>query len=229
MKMAMPVQVKHGSLRMVVYQQLRDWIVQGHYPDGVALTELRVSQELGVSRTPVREAFRQLELDGLVVSSPNRSVTVHCFSDQDILDLYEVRSRIESLAAARAALNMTDAQRHRLEEIFDQEDRVTEQHEDDLAALQDLDAAFHDQIFTGSGSSILHAILNPINQKTRQARLVSLSMEGRCHGQIKEHRAILEAILKRDSQGAEKQMQRHIARAAGSYRTVVKNRRSANG
>lgn len=227
MTMAMPAQVKHGSLRMTVYQQLRDWILQGHYADGMALTELRVSQELGVSRTPVREAFRQLELDGLVVSSPNRSVTIHCFSDQDILDLYEVRSRVESLAAARAALNMSDAQRHKLEEIFAEEDRVTEQQEGDLATLQDLDAAFHDQIFTGSGSSILHAILNPINQKTRQARLISLSMPGRCHGQIKEHRAILEAILRKDSQGAERQMQIHIARAAGSYRTVVKNRRTS--
>ncbi|MDW7656065.1 MAG: GntR family transcriptional regulator [Bacillota bacterium] len=226
MIMTIPAQVKHGSLRLAVYQQLRDWIMQGHYIDGMALTELRVSQELGVSRTPVREAFRQLELDGLVISSPNRSVTVHCFSDQDILDLYEVRSRIEGLAAARAALNMSDMQRQKLEEIFAEEDRVTGQQEDDLSTLQDLDAAFHNQIFTGSGSATLHAILNPINQKTRQARLVSLSMPGRCHGQIKEHRAILDAILRRDSQGAEKQMQRHIARAAGSYRTVVKNRRS---
>lgn len=227
--MTMPDQIKHGALRQAVYQQLRDWILQGHYSDGMALTELRVSQELGVSRTPVREAFRQLELDGLVLSSPNRSVTVHCFTDQDILDLYEVRSRMEGLAAARAALNMTDEQRRALKALFEEESHLTGHQQDNLAQLQDLDAAFHDQICSGSGSSILQTILSPINHKTRQARLVSLSMTGRCREQIREHQAVLAAILRRDSKDAEKQMQRHIAGAAGSYRTVVKNRRSSNG
>lgn len=218
--------VQRGSLRLQVYQQLRDWIIQGHYPDGVALTEARICQELGVSRTPVREALRQLELDGLVVSSPNRSVTVHCYTDQEILDLYEVRSRIESLAAARAAVHMTEEQRQALIRIYEEEDRETDIHEQDLQKLQDLDAAFHDQIFTGCGSSILQSILVPINQKTRQARLVSLSRPGRCRDQIAEHKNVLDAILSRDSREAEKQMRRHIAKAADSYRAVGKNRRT---
>lgn len=218
--MATDEKVLHGSLRLKVYQQLRDWILQGHYADGKALTELSVSQELGVSRTPVREAFRQLELDGLVVSSPNRSVTVHCYSDQDILDLYEVRSRMESLAAARAAVNMTQEQRDKLISVFEQEKRATEENETVLPVLQDLDAAFHDQIFAGSGSAILQSMLSPINQKTRQARLVSLSRPGRSHGQITEHKSILEAILRQDSQDADRQMRRHIASAADSYRHV---------
>ncbi|MDD4744680.1 MAG: GntR family transcriptional regulator, partial [Eubacteriales bacterium] len=166
---------QRGGLRLRVYHQLRDWILQGHYQNGMALTEARVSQELGVSRTPVREAFSQLELDGLVVSSPNRSVIVQRFTDQDILDLYEVRSRMESLASARAALNMTDSQRTELERIFEAEVALTRDKPDNLSGLQDLDAAFHDQVFAGSGSKILHKILAPINVQTREARLVSLS------------------------------------------------------
>ncbi len=212
---------QRGGLRLRVYHQLRDWILQGHYQNGMALTEARVSQELGVSRTPVREAFSQLELDGLVVSSPNRSVIVQRFTDQDILDLYEVRSRMESLASARAALNMTDSQRAELEHIFEAEVALTRDKPDNLSGLQDLDAAFHDQVFAGSGSKILHKILAPINVQTREARLVSLSGSGRCHGQLEEHAAIVDAIRKRDSRLAEQAMRRHIARAKDSYRTVT--------
>ncbi|MCK9253427.1 MAG: GntR family transcriptional regulator [Clostridiales bacterium] len=212
---------QRGGLRLRVYHQLRDWILQGHYQNGMALTEARVSQELGVSRTPVREAFSQLELDGLVVSSPNRSVIVQRFTDQDILDLYEVRSRMESLASARAALNMTDSQRAELEHIFEAEVALTRDKPDNLSGLQDLDAAFHDQVFAGSGSKILHKILAPINIQTREARLVSLSGSGRCHGQLEEHAAIVDAIRKRDSRLAEQAMRRHIARAKDSYRTVT--------
>ncbi len=212
---------QRGGLRLRVYHQLRDWILQGHYQNGMALTEARVSQELGVSRTPVREAFSQLELDGLVVSSPNRSVIVQRFTDQDILDLYEVRSRMESLASARAALNMTDSQRAELEHIFEAEVALTRDKPDNLSGLQDLDAAFHDQVFAGSGSKILHKILAPINIQTREARLVSLSGSGRCHGQLEEHAAIVDAIRKRDSRLAEQTMRRHIARAKDSYRTVT--------
>ena len=212
---------QRGGLRLRVYHQLRDWILQDHYHNGMALTEARVSQELGVSRTPVREAFSQLELDGLVVSSPNRSVIVQRFTDQDIQDLYEVRSRMESLAAARAALNMTDEQRAALGCIFKDEVDMTRNEPDNLSGMQDLDAAFPDLIFAGSGSKILHKIQAPINVQTREARLVSLSGSGRCSGQLDEHAAILDAIGKRDSRLAEQAMRRHIARAQNSYRSVT--------
>ncbi len=212
---------KRGSLRLAVYRQLRDLILQGYYKEGMALTELAVSQKLGVSRTPVREAFRQLELDGLVVSSPNRSVTVHCFSDQDILDLYEVRSRMEGLAAARAAVNMTAVQLEELEDIYAREYTASFAQNSDVEQLKELDAAFHAAIVAGSGSSILDLTIKPINYLTGQARLVSLSRPKRSQSQIKEHLAILEAIRKKDSKDAERQMQRHIARAAASYRAVM--------
>jgi DNA-binding GntR family transcriptional regulator len=220
---------KRGSLRLAVYRQLRDLILQGYYAEGTALTELAVSQKLGVSRTPVREAFRQLELDGLVVASPNRSVTVHCYTDQDILDLYEVRSRMEGLAAARAAVNMNDNQLDRLEEIYQEAYAATKAGDADVEQLKILDAAFHDAIFRGSGSSVLDITIKPINYLTGQARLISLSRTGRSHSQIKEHLAILEAIRKKDSKEAEKQMQRHIANAAASYREVMQTGDKKNG
>ena len=87
---------RHGTMREEVFQQLRERILLGYYAKGTALTELRVSQELGVSRTPIREAFSQLLFDGLVSATPNKSMIVEGFDEQDMLDLYEVRSRIET-------------------------------------------------------------------------------------------------------------------------------------
>jgi DNA-binding GntR family transcriptional regulator len=207
-----------------VYQQLRERILQGIYPTGTALTEARAAQELGVSRTPVREAFSQLEQDGLVLSSPNKSLIVQGFSDQDILDLYDVRSCVESLAAGRAAEQMNAEQRGRLAAAYDEERQLTGAQED-TRALQELDSRFHDLIFQGSGSKILRNILSSIGCYTRQARTISLSTPGRSQNVLEEHGAILAAITQGDRTAAQAQMRRHIARAAESYQTISKNRR----
>ena len=221
----MPRTARHGSLRTEAYRQLRERILQGLYPDGTALTELRISNELGVSRTPVREAFCQLELDGLVMTTPNKSVVVQGFSEQDILDLYEVRSRMETMAAARAATQMTADQLQALKASYQEEMAAIETGGGDISSLLQLDATFHDLIFQGSGSKILCNILVPINRYTRQARLVSLSTEGRSQCMLREHARILEAILNRDSDDAHEQMRNHIAMAAASFQAVGRNRR----
>ncbi|MEA4888405.1 MAG: GntR family transcriptional regulator [Clostridiaceae bacterium] len=222
----MPGTVRHGSLRTEVYQQLRERILQGYYTHGTTLTELRVSHELGVSRTPIREALCQLELDGLVMTTPNKSVVVQGFSDQDILDLYEVRSRMETLAAARAAVQMTEEQRRDLQAAYDEEVRQTKSQDGEIINLQNLDSTFHDLIFRGSGSKILRNILMPINLYTQQARLVSLSTSGRSQKVLQEHELILQAILQRDSEKAHEQMRIHIAMAAASYQAISRIRRS---
>ena len=215
---------RHGTMREEVFQQLRERILLGYYAKGTALTELRVSQELGVSRTPIREAFSQLLFDGLVSATPNKSIIVEGFDQQDILDLYEVRSRIETLAAERAANQMTDDQRQALQAIYVREAADTEDPEARIHHLQSLDADFHDLIFQGSGSKILRNMLTSINQYTRNARIVSLSMPGRRKSVLQEHARILEAILRRDGVAAHEQMRAHISMAAASFQAVGRNR-----
>jgi DNA-binding GntR family transcriptional regulator len=209
----------HGTLRSHVYQRLRENILRGFYPRGEALTELRISRELGVSRTPIREAFCQLELDGLVTTTPNKGVVVQGFDQQDILDLYDVRCLMESLAAAKAAENMTLAQRQSLQKVYDQEQAIVENDDHDALILSD--AEFHDQIFRGSGSKILQNILTPISTYTRQSRIFSLTTEGRSQAVVAEHGQILAAILGRDSARARTSMNEHIIHASDNYRKLI--------
>lgn len=218
--------IRHGTMREEVFQQLRERILLGYYAKGTALTESRVSQELGVSRTPIREAFSQLLLDGLVTASPNKSIIVQGFDEQDILDLYEVRSRIETLAADRAANQMTDEQRLALQDVYAREVADTDNPASKVSHLQSLDAGFHDLIFQGSGSKILRNMLTAINHYTRSARLVSLTMPGRSRNVLQEHARVLDAILHRDGAEAHEQMRIHIAMAAASYQAVSRIRRT---
>jgi DNA-binding GntR family transcriptional regulator len=212
-------QARHGSLRSEVYRRLQDNILRGLYQRGTTLTEQQVATSLGVSRTPIREAFSQLELDGLVSKIPNKGAVVQGFDDRDIEDLYEVRTHMESLAAVRAARDMSQQQRLQLKEIYERECRFAECNTD-FEKLQDLDNAFHEMIFKGTGSKILVNILNPINIYTRHARSISLATPGRSKKMIEEHGRILEAILTGDSRAAGQRMVEHINHAAASFKAL---------
>ncbi len=209
----------HGTLRLQVYEQLREGILLGKYPRGSALTEIRLAEELGVSRTPVREAFCQLELDGLVAATPNKGVVVEGFDQADMLDMYEVRTRMEALAASRAAEKMSAEDISKLRLLFEQEAELAENG--DYRELQRSDAAFHELIFRGSGSRVLQNILSSINIYTRQARFISLSTRGRTEQVLQEHAGILRAIEVRDAVSAGRQMQTHIENAAASFRRLA--------
>lgn len=209
----------HGTLRLQVYEQLREGILLGKYPRGSALTEIRLADEFGVSRTPVREAFCQLELDGLVAATPNKGVVVEGFDQADMLDMYEVRTRMEALAASRAAEKMSGDDINQLRKLFEQEAELAANGE--YRELQRSDAAFHDLIFRGSGSRVLQNILSSINIYTRQARFISLSTRGRTEQVLQEHAGILRAIEARDAVSAGRQMQTHIENAAASYRRLA--------
>ena len=209
----------HGTLRLQVYEQLREGILLGKYPRGSALTEIRLAEELGVSRTPVREAFCQLELDGLVAGTPNKGVVVEGFDQADMLDMYEVRTRMEQLAASRAAEKMSAEDIRQLGQLFEQEAELAANG--NYRELQRSDAAFHELIFKGSGSRVLQNILSSINIYTRQARFISLSTRGRTEQVLQEHAGILKAIEARDAVSAGRKMQTHIENAAASYRRLL--------
>lgn len=210
---------RHGSLRSEVYQRLRDDILQGRYKRGSSLTEAQLTTAMGVSRTPIREAISQLMLDGLVRATPNKSVVVQGFDDKDMIDLYEVRRTMETMAAGKAAEKITSEQQLSLQSIFDRECRQTDTHSS-VEELQDLDNEFHDMIFQASGSKIFRNILSSINIYTRHARLISLASPGRSQKVLTEHARILAAIQNRDAQAASQAMLDHINCAATNYMTV---------
>ncbi len=209
----------HGSLRNQVYTELRNRIVSGKYDRGTALTEIRISSELGVSRTPVREAFSQLQLDGLVIATPNKGVVVEGLDQNDLMDWYEIRVAMESMAAAKAALNMTPEIARELKRTIDQaQDLVDKGLTHDLIQL---DARFHDLIFKSSGSRVLQNFLNPIAHYTSQSRQVSLARQSRAEEVIEEHRRILEALQNHDVRLARLEMAKHINHAAESFQKMT--------
>lgn len=196
------------SLRGRVFHRIREDILSGKYNDNEELKETTIGSELGVSRTPVREALRQLELEGLVNIIPNKGAYVTGISQKDIHDIYVIRSYLEGLAARWACGNITDGQIEELEEIlYLSEFHAKKQHYEQVV---ELDNKFHESIYRASGSKILEHELTTFHHYVERIRKKSLGKEARAMKSNEEHRAILEAIRQRDGQLAEKLAHEHI-------------------
>ena len=139
-----------GSLRIRVFNSIENAILNGEYSDGESLNELKISKELGVSRTPVREALMQLELEGLVRSIPNKGAVVVGVSEQDTRDIYEIRVRIEGLAARLAAEKMTPEEVRALEKIVELQEFYLMKN--DTEQIFRLDTDFHKIIYDAPGA-----------------------------------------------------------------------------
>lgn len=201
-----------NSLHSRVYNRIRNDILNGVYEPGESLVETKLSEELGVSRTPVREALRQLELEGLVQSVPNKGVTVTGISTQDIQDIYTIRMMIEGLAARWAAEKATPDELEELKEAIDLEEFYTAKH--NYGSLLRFDTRFHDIIFKASKSKPLMYTLSTFHRYVQKARKVSMSSPERAAEVLEEHKAILQAIIDRDADRAEKLMTEHVRNAS---------------
>ncbi|HEX9061325.1 MAG TPA: GntR family transcriptional regulator [Clostridia bacterium] len=200
------------SLRGKVFHQLQNEILNGKYNPGDSLVETKLSEELGVSRTPIREAIRQLELEGLVQSIPNKGVFVTGISCQDIEDIYTIRMLIEGLAARWAAEKISDTELSELREAVEFEEFYTGRN--DTEHLLKLDSRFHDIIFKASKSKPLMHTLSTFHHYVQKARAESLQTPGRARKVLNEHKAILNAIADKDPKKAEKLTVEHIKNAS---------------
>jgi len=196
------------SLRSRVFHRLREDILSGVYSENEELKEATIGQELGVSRTPVREALRQLELEGLVSIVPNKGAYVNGISAKDIRDIYEIRSYLEGLAARWACERITDAEIEEIEEIvYLTEFHAKKKHSEQIV---ELDNKFHESIYRASGSKILEHELTTFHHYVERTRKKFLGKEDRAVKSNEEHTAILEAIRQRDGDLAEKLAHEHI-------------------
>lgn len=196
------------SLRGRVFARIREDILTGAYKKGEAVIESKVSKELGVSRTPVREALRQLELEELVSIIPNKGAIVNGINAKDISDIYLIRSRIEGLAAKLCAETITQEQIDAFEEII----MLSEFHleKEHLEQLYKLDNKFHELLYEGSKSRILRHVLSDFHHYAQRVRKESLSSLARAKNSIKEHKAIVEALKNGDGYLAEQLTNKHI-------------------
>ena len=206
------------SLRGRVFNKIREDILSGKYKENEELREVAIGEELGVSRTPVREAFRQLELEGLIQIIPNKGAYVTGITAKDVKDIYMIRSKLEGLCALWATEHITPEQMEELEEnIYLSKFHAKKGHAEQIA---ELDNRFHDILYAACNSKMLEHQLHAFHDYVLRVRRITLSHYERSSESTKEHEAIFEAI--KNKQGAEAEMlaNKHIENA---FENIVKN------
>jgi DNA-binding GntR family transcriptional regulator len=210
--------INDNSLAGQVFKALQNDILNGVLAPGDALTEQKLCDELGVSRTPVREALSKLELERLVRTVPNRGAVVVGITEKDIADIYTIRMYIEGLAARWSAENITDAQLGTLRSIVELQEFYAERG--DMMQIWQLDTRFHELIYESCSSGVLQVTLSNFHRYIQKARELSIKKPGRAQPSVREHRAILEAVAAHDGALAEKLMTEHIGNAKNNIATL---------
>lgn len=199
---------KHKPLRELVYEELRMLIMTGQIKPGTRMMEIDLAESMGVSRTPVREAIRQLEKDNLVTIEPRRGAYVSDISAPDMADMLHVREPLEGLATLLATRNMTDDELRELADINQQYEEAFEQG--NREQLITLDTRFHNRIAEGSGNAYLVSVLKNLQEQVLRFRYIYFQSGKRAADVINEHRLILDNMLERNEEEAEKFSKEHI-------------------
>ena len=202
---------KARTLEEEVYLKLEEEILGGIYKKGDALTEIALSERLGVSRTPVRGALHSLAEEGLVEISPNRGAVVVGVTVDDLIDTYRIRMRLEGLASSMAAKSAMPEAKAKLRESVELAEYYMQKN--DTEHLKELDTEFHSIIYQASGNRMLCRILSELHRNIKTYRKLSLTVPGRLEHTAEEHREILDAILAGDAELADKLTTIHIERA----------------
>ncbi len=197
-----------NSLSGYVFKNIREDILSGKYHENEELREMAIGKELGVSRTPVREALRQLELEGLVQITPNKGASVIGISLKDVKDIYEMRSLLEGLCVKKATENMTYEILTRLEEILDLSEYYTAKEKFD--SVLELDNEYHHTLYEAANSKMIRHTLSDFHHYLERMRKTTLKSKDRVEHSNKEHRDIVEAIKAGDAQRAMHLADEHI-------------------
>lgn len=199
------------SLAEQVFERIENEILSGKYQRGELLTEMKLVSDLGVSRTPVREALHRLEQERLVDISP-KGILVVGVTQKDLEDIFAIRLRIEGMASREAALHITDEQLAELRETLELQEFYVPRKDADR--IKGMDSKFHQLIYRFSGSAVLNDTLLPLHKKVQKFRKASVEDENRAILSAREHRAIFEAIAAHDAELADRRTYEHIANAA---------------
>lgn len=204
----------YRTVRDAVFDKLKEAILTGYLQPGERLVEADIAEKMDVSRTPVREAIRRLEMEKLVIYVPRKGVVVSDVSEEEILQLYTIRAELEGLAVRWAVNNVTD------EDITNLKDYSQKMEEsvinNDLKSEVYYNSMFHDYIVSMSHSQILSDMLKTIHENIQRFRFKSLSLQGRPKSALLEHELILNAIKEKNAEEASFQIIKHIENASVS-------------
>ena len=198
----------YKPLREVIFNSLREAIIIGELKPGERLMEVQLAEKMGVSRTPVREAIRKLELEGLVDMMARRGAQVADLSVKDIMDVLEVRASLDGLATSLSALRITAEEIKELKHVNSQFISFVEK--ENLQGTIKKDVEFHDIIYRSSRNEKLIQIANNLREQVQRFRVIYLKDFNSTQDIIKEHKDIFDAIQNRDFQLAQDNAQKHI-------------------
>ena len=209
-----------ASIEDHIYASLEEEILTGKLARGEQLRESALAKKYDASRTPVRAALTRLADDGLIELLANKGATVVGITDEDIVDIYSMRMRLEGLAARLAAERMSEGEKKDLSELLDLYEFYTDRGNCDKR--EELDSAFHRTIFDASGSRHLSKILKDLHKHIKAYRRFSLSSSERAEMALEEHKGILKAIEKGDAEEAERLTVIHISAALENFKKTEK-------
>ena len=195
-------------LRDVVFNTLRQAIITGEFVPGERLMEIALANRLGVSRTPVREAIRKLELEGLVVMIPRKGAEVARITEKDLRDVLEVRSSLEELAAGLATERLDESSREKIQAALDNFREAIQT--DDNPKIADCDVEFHDAVFEATQNKRLIQIINNLREQIYRYRLEYVKDTAYHAVLLKEHEEQVEAMFAGNKERAKEIMKRHI-------------------
>lgn len=219
-------------LRDVVFNTLRKAILTGELKPGERLMEIHLANRLGVSRTPIREAIRKLELEGLVTMIPRRGAEVAQITEKSLKDVLEVRRALDALCAELACDRISDEEKERLRQACNAFDHATVTG--DATTIAAADVAFHDIIVQATGNARLIQLINNLSEQMYRYRFEYIKDESGHDNLVNEHRMIYESIIEQDKARAAEAARLHIDNQEKSVirqirleqEHVVKKRRS---
>ncbi len=208
-----------ASLEEKVYLSLEEQIISQKLRPGEAVTEMKLSRELGVSRTPVREALQRLDREGLIKLIPNKGAVVLGISEQDLIDIYKIRMRLEGLAARIAAEKRESSLCRELGDNIDLTGFYMAKG--DIEKVKNLDSEFHDIIYRSCESRMLGKTLSELHRYIASYRKLSLAVSGRIDHSLAEHKEIYEAISGGNADEADALMSEHVERALDNLLQII--------
>lgn len=195
-------------LRDVVFNTLRKAILTGELQPGERLMEIHLANQLGVSRTPIREAIRKLELDGLVIMIPRRGAEVAQITEKELKDVLEVRRALDALCAELACDRITEEEKLQLKKACIEFEKATATG--DATTIAEADVKLHDIIVAATGNKRLIQLVNNLSEQMYRYRFEYIKDENQHNHLVDEHRMIYESIIKHDKEKAAQAARMHI-------------------
>lgn len=201
---------KHQTLRERILETIRDAIITGSMKPGEKVAEPELAERFGISRTPIREAFRQLESEGYLKVIPRKGAVVAAFTQKDVEEFYAIKSILEGYAARKACERMAEKDIEKLEHVNDKLRHLA--GDGDVKHFFKIHNDFHDLFLRAAGNDKLYELISSLVDRFQRLRLASLSLPGRMSMSVGEHEKIIDAFRRRNADEAE-----HLVRKNAEY------------